>query len=754
MLSEATERGATSSTPEDLFAELFTQVFGLEKTLLLVPQYPTKDLYEGCRYVDFASRTRDQRVAFEIDGLTWHVPDATSVSKYEDDLLKQNSLVHSGWLVFRWTDRQIAHEPERVKEQLALFLERVTGLLSFDDFLPRQEGAIVELRAHQDDALAALDASRAAGKTIALLDHATGAGKTVTAITAARRLGGRTLWLVHTRNLVAQTHNEFARLWPEVETGRFYGGIHETESYNHVGSIQSVADRLDEFAPTEFAYLVIDEAHHAASENYRRILEYFQPRFILGLTGTSQRADGQELLELFRNAAHRLTLQEAVERGELVPIRCVRVATNINLNKVRYNQVQYNRKDIEELIAIPARDRLIVDTYMQHVPGRKAVAFAVNVRHGEDLAAEFRRSGVQAASVSGRMTTKEREQRLQAFVDGRLQVLCACDILNEGWDCPAVEVLLMARPTLSKVIYLQQLGRGTRKAPGKECLVVFDFVDNAGRYNQSLNVHRVFGIDRYRPGGFALAPSDLRDADESALAGGKAPTAVLEIGLWVKDYEVIDVFDWQREVEDMISLPELERELAVAEGRVRSAVERADIVPDHTLELGERTYFYFQRDRIEEVRLAIGAPKVEDHTIRDRFIQFLEAMDMTMSYKPVMLLALLDAVGEEGRARSSEVVQRFQQFYKDGRAAGLAVERPNARRQGVDELDGAAVQRLMLGKPFEKFERRRFLRYDRDLAYVRFDPRLWRQLSADDLERIRLICRNSIAIYYERFPAE
>jgi superfamily II DNA or RNA helicase len=751
MLQASHDRAATSTAPEDLFTELFTQVFGLEKTLLLVPQYPARDIYDGNRYVDYALRTRDEKVAFEVDGLTWHVPDATSVAKYEDDLLKQNSLVHHGWRVFRWTDRQIAQESERVKEQLALFLERLPGLLSFDDFLPRQAGEVVELRAHQDDALLALQRMREEGKTIALLDHATGAGKTVTAIADARRLGGRTLWLIHTRNLVGQTHKQFQNLWPEVETGRYFGGAHETEAYNLVGSIQSVAEHLDEFAPTEFAYLVIDEAHHAAAETYRRVLEYFRPRFVLGLTATSERADGQDLLELFRNCAHRLTLQEAVERGELVPIRCFRVKTNINLSKVRYNQIQYNRRDIEETIAVPARDRLIVDTYQQHVPGRKAVAFAVNVRHGEDLAAEFRRRGVAAASVSGRMSNGEREQHLKAFAEGSLMVLCACDILNEGWDCPAVEVLLMARPTLSRVIYLQQLGRGTRKAPGKECLIAFDFVDNASRYNQSLNLNRVLGMNRYRAGGLLLAPKAMMDAEEEALARGERPTTVLEIGLWTRDYEQIDVFNWQQEVADMISLPDLERELAVAEGRIRGAVERGVVKPDHILQLGERTYFYFHRDRIEEVRLAIGAPKVEDHTIRDRFLQFIGEMDMTLSYKPVMLLALLDAVTDDGRAKLSEVVRGFRRFYQERRAAGRAVERPGARRQSVDELDDASASRLMLGKPFETFERRRFLRYDRDLAYVRFDPRLWGQFGAEDLQDIRTICQRSIQSYYERF---
>ncbi|MGH7172003.1 MAG: DEAD/DEAH box helicase family protein, partial [Gemmataceae bacterium] len=209
MSQESNDRGATSSAPEDLFTDLFTQVFGMEKTLLLVPQYPSKDIYEGSRFIDYALRTRDGRIAFEIDGITWHVPDATSIQKYEDDLLKQNSLIHQGWQVFRWTDRQIVQEPEKVKEELALFLERLTGLLSFDDFLPRQTGEIVTLREHQDDALLALQKMREAGKTIALLDHATGACKTVTAITDAGRLAGRTLWLVHTRNLVGQTVKEF-----------------------------------------------------------------------------------------------------------------------------------------------------------------------------------------------------------------------------------------------------------------------------------------------------------------------------------------------------------------------------------------------------------------------------------------------------------------------------------------------------------------------------------------------------------------
>ena len=141
--------------------------------------------------------------------------------------------------------------------------------------------------------------------------------------------------------------------------------------------------------------------------------------------------------------------------------------------------------------------------------------FCVNIRHGESVAELFRREGVAARSVSGRMPRSDREAYPRDFRAGAVQVLCACDILNEGWDCPEIEVLMMARQTLSKVIYLQQLGRGTRRAPGKECLIVFDFVDDATRYNRPHTLHRGLGVSKYRAGGFVVAPEDqMHDGDK------------------------------------------------------------------------------------------------------------------------------------------------------------------------------------------------------------------------------------------------
>jgi superfamily II DNA or RNA helicase len=747
-------RQARSTTPEDLFAECFVQVFGTENAGLLTPQYPVEDIYGSTRFIDFALRTTEEKVAFEVDGLPWHVPDEQAIGKYEDDLLRQNSLIHHGWRVFRWTDRQISQDPEHVKEQLALFLERIPGLLSFDDFLPRQHGEVLELKPHQEEALIALERLRAAGNTIALVTHAQGAGKTVTSITDARRLGARTLFVAHTRELVHQARKAFRKIWPEVDTGLFLDEVRQTETHNVVASVQSLARHLSRIAPGAFGYLIIDEAHHATAESYQKLLRYFSPQFTLGLTATPDRADGLSALEVFRNAAHRLSLREAVEAGELVPIRCVRVQTNVNLSRVRFNQVQYNRQDIEESVIVPSRDQLIVDTYSQHVPGRKAVVFCVNVRHGEALADRFREHDIPARSVSGRMTARERQECLEGFAHGDVRVLCACDLLNEGWDCPDVEVLFMARPTLSKVIYLQQLGRGTRKAPGKECLVVFDFVDNATRYNQSLSLHRVLGLNRYQPGAFVVAPPDLLVKDADALARNEPPTQVLPVELWARGFQEIDVFNWQEAVSGMISVADLEIELATTEGRIRSAVERGLVQPDHTLQLGERAYHYFRRERAEEIRETLGLPRVDDTSIPGLFLDFVTRMDMSSSYKPVLLLAALDHADERGRALLADVVQSFHHFYLDRFQKGLPVERPLMRMAHADRLSADEVRSVMLTMPFRKFEQRRYLEHDKtDLSYIRFNSALWRQLTAEARESVRTSCERALTAYYERIES-
>ncbi len=215
------------------------------------------------------------------------------------------------------------------------------------------------------------------------------------------------------------------------------------------------------FREDAFDYLIVDEAHHAAADTYQKILAFFQPAFTLGLTATPERSDGKSILDTFKNTAHRLDLKTAVELGELVPVRCIRIHTNIDLTKVRFNSVRYNIRDLESKIYVPERNRLIVDTWLRYVQNKRTVVFCASVWHAEEIAELFRQAGVSAAAVSGSMKRSEREEFQDRFIRREIQVLCACDLLNEGWDCPEIEVMFMARPTMSRVLYIQQLGRGT-----------------------------------------------------------------------------------------------------------------------------------------------------------------------------------------------------------------------------------------------------------------------------------------------------
>ncbi|HQM01016.1 MAG TPA: DEAD/DEAH box helicase family protein [Ruminococcus flavefaciens] len=330
MAVKKSERAGDSGA-EERFAQLFCEAFGEEKGQFVYLQHPFVDIYGNHRTIDFAVMTEDGKVAFEIDGETWHNPSKVSQDKYADDLLKQNSMVFQGWRVFRWTDTQLTKAPDRVKDELITFLGYAPVLTYFDGDTPAQQGSVFELREHQEEALANLVKMREEGKTIALVQGATGSGKSAIGVLDAKQVGKRVLFLAHTKELVEQGAENFERLWPEVSVGRFYESLHDTASFVICGSIQSIIRNLDQFKPDDFDYLIIDECHHASAKSYTKILTYFRPKFTLGLTATPERADGADLLEVFQTVAHKLDIKDAVETGVLCPVRCIRVKTNIDM---------------------------------------------------------------------------------------------------------------------------------------------------------------------------------------------------------------------------------------------------------------------------------------------------------------------------------------------------------------------------------------------------------------------------------------
>ncbi|MHB8065932.1 MAG: DEAD/DEAH box helicase, partial [Ruminiclostridium sp.] len=406
------QSGGLNSAAEDLFVELFCDTFGPDKSQYLFLQYPFTDIYGNRRFIDFALESEDVKIAIEIDGETYHNPYKVSNNKYYDDLTKQNSLIYQNWKVYRWVYNQLKNQPEKIKDELSTFIGEIPLFKMLEDYLPKQKGKIIELREHQQSALSSLQNMRDHGESIALLYHATGTGKTVTAVSDAKRLGRRTLFLAHTKELITQAQLTFKDLWDNANSGLFVAEQKDKDAYVVCASIQSVAKNIDEFRPDDFGYVIIDECHHGAANTYKKILGYFNPEFTLGLTATPDRADGEDLLEVFKNVAHKLDLQTAVEIGELVPIRCIRVKTNVDLSTVRINGIKYYSQDLESKLFVPERNKIIAETYLNCVKDKKTVVFCASVRHAVEISGLFQQNGIKCEAVSGSMKSSERSRIL------------------------------------------------------------------------------------------------------------------------------------------------------------------------------------------------------------------------------------------------------------------------------------------------------------------------------------------------------
>lgn len=749
-------KSVSGSSAEDLFINLFADTFGVEKAGYLYSQYPFFDIYQNSRFADFVLENGAKRIAIEIDDEASHNPRLVSKDKYCDDLLKQNSMIHLGWDVYRWTVRQMQKQPDTVKDELKVFIGSDPGFKEIDDYLPTQRGQAfsgekLELREYQQEALDSLSEMRAKKETIALLYHATGTGKTVTAVMDAKRCGGRVLFVAHTMELVNQAFATFETLWDDVAVGKFADSIKDTESHVICGSIQSVALNLDMFKDDDFDYIIIDEAHHASADTYQKVLAYFKPKFILGLTATPERADDTNILEIFKNTAHKLDIQTAVEIGALVPVRCIRIHTNIDMTKVRFNSVQYNIRDLDVKICVTERNKLIVDTWLEYVKNRRTVVFCASVEHAEKVAQLFKDAGVSAVAVSGSMKTSERNEQLTKFADGDVKVLCACDLLNEGWDCPQTEVLFMARPTMSKVLYTQQLGRGMRNSEGKDHLMVFDFVDNASQYNAPYSMHRLFKLKDYHAGGTVLGKKGQREAELELYAKGERPDAIVDYPVHATDYELVDIFNWQEEAANMYSQLELLRHLSVNSSRaIDNKIEKGEIVPDLVVQMSEnRTLHYYKRERVQEYANKFGWTVIDDDNKYKLFMDMVKEMRMDHSYKPVLLKALLKCSDNQGRAKISDLVEYYRNFYSDRRNNNLIIEKEDSVFF-KDYYSDKEIEREILNYPFRRFETMSMMHHTKTLGVVQIDSSIWKVLSEEDKCEIIKICDAKLGEYYKR----
>ena len=320
----------------------------------------------------------------------------------------------------------------------------------------------MQLRPYQQEAIDAIQA-QPSGRY--LVQMATGLGKTVTFASIPRQ--GRVLLLSHREELVYQPRKYYDCSFGIERAGERSHGEEVVSA-----SVQSLARRLDRFAPDAFDLVIVDEAHHAAAGTYRKILDHFTPRLTLGFTATPNRGDKVRLDDLFQKIIFSRDLRWGIQNGYLCDILCKRVDLGYDLSAVHTRLGDYAPGELADAMEGTADG--VAQTYREHAQGPTLI-FAVNVAQAQEIAGKI----PGAVAVTGQ--TKDRGEIIRRFTAGEIPCLVNVMVFTEGTDIPRVETVILARPTQSDALYTQMVGRGLRLWPGKEKLILIDCVGNTGR---------------------------------------------------------------------------------------------------------------------------------------------------------------------------------------------------------------------------------------------------------------------------------
>lgn len=337
------------------------------------------------------------------------------------------------------------------------------------------------LNIFQKDALDALREAHSRLQAAGLIVLPPGSGKTRIAAEDAAMAGAQhVLYLAHTGEILDVAQSEFEAVFGKKDVVR-----HSTSralsapARVNITTIQLVSKHLDEASLDAYDYIVVDEFHHAAATSYRKVLQHAHPKFLLGLTATPFRGDRQDIYQLCQgNVLANFELRDGIDSAILSPYHYFGCFDDIDYSKINHNGSRYSLRDLERALVIPKRDRAILRKWEERARDKATVAFCCTHEHARRVAASFSRSGVPSAAYISETDVKQRRALLDQLANGDIKVLCTVDVFNEGADLPFVECLLFLRPTESKRIFYQQLGRGLRQCAGKTYCTVIDFIGN------------------------------------------------------------------------------------------------------------------------------------------------------------------------------------------------------------------------------------------------------------------------------------
>lgn len=535
-------------------------------------------------------------------------------------------------------------------------------LETIGDFKEEKVVDLFEPRGPQIEILYSLNQSREEGFDKGLVVAATGVGKTY--LSAFDSINyKRVLFVAHREEIIKQAMQSFKNIRPKATSGFFYADNKEKDKDLIFALVQTLGkeEYLNEsyFKKDYFDYIVIDEFHHAASKNYQRIIDYFEPKFLLGLTATPERLDGKDVFAICDyNLVYEVRLKDAINRGALVPFKYYGIYDEtVNYEHIEFKNGKYNEKQLEEALNIGARDELIIKHYEKYI-SKAAIGFCSSKRHAEHMAEAFNKAKIPALAVySGEKGefSEEREKALNKLRNGEIKVLFAVDMFNEGLDVPQIDLVMFLRPTESPTIFLQQLGRGLRKSKGKEHLIVLDFIGNYKKAN--------------------LAPFLLSGQNYDKVKAKKAKIMEYDYPEECQidfDFKLVDIF--KRMAESQYKIKDLIKEEFY---RIMEANEEVPTRIEIFRAMDEDVYLNMKGKSKENIfKDYLGYLRDNDllneeqKTLMDTraydFINMIETTSMSKSYKVPVLLAFYNEGNIKIEIDDDDIYKRFKEFYTKG----------------------------------------------------------------------------------------
>lgn len=312
---------------------------------------------------------------------------------------------------------------------------------------------------------------------------ATGTGKTYLAVFHVQELNPkRVLFVAHRDEILNSAKKSFEKIIKNKNMGKYTGIEKEINCDYLFSSVQTLWRNLDNFKKDEFDYIIIDEAHHSCGETYKKILNYFNPKFLLGLTATPERSDGENIYDIFHgNIVMEIRLKEALENNLVSPFHYfgIKDIDDIDLSNTDLSKID----EVAKKLMIHKRTNFIkekIEMYKFSGTKMKALGFCMNVDHANYMANEFNKLGIKSTILTGESSLEKRKKDIESLENDNddLKIIFTVDIFNEGVDIPDINLILMLRPTNSPTVFIQQLGRGLRKSQGKEFVTILDFIGN------------------------------------------------------------------------------------------------------------------------------------------------------------------------------------------------------------------------------------------------------------------------------------